>query len=99
MTTVGCISSPLSLAVCAVLAQRRARRDRRLVALQHQGTSGAGHPGSDLLPEQRRGRCDEGRLRCGGPGVESRRWCYGKRVMHATSGGRSRYPRAPARCR
>ena len=43
-------------AVRAVLALRRARRDRRAVPVQHQRAPGPGHPGGHLLPEPRRRR-------------------------------------------
>ena len=50
-------------AVRAVLALRRARRDRRAVPLQHQRAPRAGHAGGDLLPEPRRRRGDGAGLR------------------------------------
>ena len=49
--------------VRAVLALRRARRDRRPVALQHQGAPRARHARSDLLPDARRARRDGRRTR------------------------------------
>ena len=45
-----------------VLAQRRPRRDRRAVALQHQRPPGPGHARGDLLPEPGGVRGDGGRL-------------------------------------
>ena len=54
-------------AVRAVLALRRARRDRRPVPLQHQRAPGPRHPGGDLLPDPGRGRGD-------GAGLGRPRW-------------------------
>jgi glycerol kinase len=49
--------------VRAVLAQRRARRHRRPVPLQHGKSHRPGHPGGHLLPEPRRRRGHVRRLR------------------------------------
>ena len=55
--------------VRAVLAVRRARRDRRPLALQYQGAPRARHARSDLLPDARRARRDGRRTRASASNV------------------------------
>ena len=61
--------------VRAVLAGRRARRDRRPVPLPHQRAPGPRHPGGDRLPDQGRGRRDGRRF--GRPRWTCSRWTAG----------------------
>ena len=79
----------------ALLALRRARRDRRAVALQHQGAPRARHARGDLLPDARRPRRD-------GPGLgrpprraQGGRRRDGQRHADAAPGRRPRRPGRP----
>jgi glycerol kinase len=73
----------------------RARRDRRAVALQHQGAPGARHAGSDLLPDARRPRRDGPGLRRPPRAAEGRRRRHRQRLADAAPGRRPRRPRRP----
>ena len=83
-------------AVRAVLAQRRPRRDRRAVAVQHQRAPGPGDAGGDLLPEPRRRRGDGEGLRGHARGAEGRRRRHRERPVHADPGRHPRRPGEPA---
>ena len=80
--------------VRAVLAIGCARRDRRPVALQHQGPSRARDARGDLFPDARRARRDGGGLRRAARGAEGR-WRR-DRQRHADAAA-GRHPRRSRR--
>lgn len=75
-------------AVRAILAVRCARRDRRVVAVQHQRAPGARNAGGDLLPEPRCGGRHGSRLRCSPAGVEGGWRDHRQRPVYADPGRR-----------
>ena len=75
---------------------RRARRDRRAVALQHQRAPGAGDARGDLLPEPRGVRGDGGRLRRPRRRAQGRRRRDRERAVHAAAGRHPRRAGQPA---
>ena len=76
--------------VRAVLAGRRARRDRRAVQVPHQRAPGPRHPGGHRLPDQGCGRGDGARFRRAPGGAQGGRRGDRQRPVHAAAG---RHPR------
>ncbi len=77
-------------ALRAVLAGRRARRDRRAVQVPHRRAPRPRHPGGHRVPDQGRGRGDGAGFRRATRGPKGRRRSNRQRPGHAAAG---RHPR------